>query len=412
MDSILINKWLDQFENRQPIFNHIFLFIIAAAFVVSDWMYGAFTFTELIMGMALLVLILSGKYRIHIHQFKWILAPIIIISLHTVYLFNVQEDFALRVSVIALIKLSYFLFLIVGIYNYVRVQKLEKEFLIWNNLMAMIILAIGSYIAIAVYTEINFDQNLPYEFLLKFTRLDGHLYRKDIPIVRMKSIFQEPAHLGYYLNSILMVNLLNKNHIKITRWISTFLVIGVVLTLSYSSVFIMLAILCFWLLRNGNLLKGKIQWSSSIFFSLILIFFVIFLFRGLIYTTLIQRTIEIATGTESSGYERLIISWRYINKETYLFGYGFLQSPGMLWNVFAYVFTELGLIVFTLYILNIGYLMRFNIPIALVFILMNFAKGGYLSSSYWFLILLVIIYSGQHYESVYLFRRKEEQLEK
>ncbi|WP_368646137.1 hypothetical protein AB4027_04435 [Alkalibacterium putridalgicola] len=412
MESTLVNKWLNQYENRQPVFNHLVLFLVAISFALSDWLYGAFTFTELILGLSLSILFLAGKYRIHVHQLKWVLAPIIIILVHSLYLYNVYDDFNLRISVIALIKLLFYVLAVTGLYNFIKVQKLKEEFMIWNNLVALIILALGVYIALAVYMETNFEQGLPYEFLLRFTRLDGHLYRRDIPIVRMKSIFQEPAHLGYYLNSILMINLLNKKQLKMKKWINSLLITGVILTLSYSSVFIMLSILALWLIVNFNHFKGKLKWTPSAFVSLGLVLIVVFFFRELIYTTLVQRTIDIITGVETSGYERLIVSWRYINKETFLSGYGFLQSPGMLWNIFAYVFTELGLIVFFLYVLSIGYLMNYNIPIALVFILMNFAKGGYLSSGYWFLILLVIIYSARNFEPFHVTNRKGEHREK
>ena len=412
MESTLASNWLNQYKNRQPIFNHLFLFFIAIAFVLSDWIYGAFTFTELILGVLVAILFLAGKYRIHMHQFKWVMSPIIIISLHSFVLYLLQDDFNLKISIIALIKLTFYILVVVGLYNFIKVQKLEKEFMIWNNVAAILILILGVYIAVAVYIETNTEQTVPYEFLLHFTRLDGHLYRWDIPIVRMKSIFQEPAHLGYYLNSILLMNMLNKIDLRMKKWVNSLLIVGIILTFSYSSVFIMLTIMVLWLLFNFKHIKSKLRWKPSVLISLFLVFAVIFIFREFIYTTLIQRTIEIITGSETSGYERLVVSWRYINKETLLLGYGFLQSPGTLWNVFAYVFTELGLTLFITYIFAIGYLMKYNIPIALVFILMNFAKGGYLSSSYWFLILLVVIYSAYHYETLYAVDRKGERREK
>lgn len=412
MEPTLTSNWLNQYKNRHPLFNHLFLFFIAIAFGLSDWMYRAFTFTELMLGALVAILFLAGRYRIHIHQFKWVTTPIIIITLHSLLLYLLQDDFNLKLSIIALIKLTFYILVVVGLYNFIKVQKLEKEFMVWNNIVAILILILGVYIAVAVYIETNTEQTLPYEFLLNFTRLDGHLYRRDIPIIRMKSIFQEPAHLGYYLNTLLVMNILNKIDLKMKKWINSLLIIGIILTFSYSSVFIMLSILMIWLLFNFKHIKSKLRWKPGVLISLFLVAAVIFIFREFIYTTLIQRTIEIITGSETSGYERLIVSWRYINKDTYLLGYGFLQSPGTLWNVFAYVFTELGIIIFLIYVSTIGYWMKYNVPIALILILMNFSKGGYLSSSYWFLILLILIYSAHHYEPLDALNRKGEQREK
>lgn len=404
----LNHSWLNQFGKKQPYLNHFLLILISFSFILSDWLYGAFTFTELILGLVVGILIILGKYRIHTHQFKWLALPIVLIGLHSIFHFMTNQEFDFRIAIIALIKLTFYLFIVIGIYNFIRVQKLEGSFLLWNNIMALIVCLLAAYIAFAVYAEMNLDRNIPYEFLLQFTRVDGHLYRRDIPIVRFKSIFEEPAHLGYYLNSVLMINLLNKVKLKSNWLFNSIIIVTGLLTLSYSAVFIMGCILILWVIKTIKVKNISLKWNYKMIFVLIGITIFIFVFRDLLYTTLIQRTSEIIAGTETSGYERLIISWRYINNETYLQGLGFMQTPGVLWNVFAYVWTEMGIMYFLFYILFILYIISLNVSVGIVFVLMNIAKGGYLSSSYWFLIILVIIYSSYNYKNVFSWFRKEE----
>lgn len=411
MDSIFLNNWMNQYKTVQPKLNHLILAVISFSFILSDWLYGAFTFTELLLGVVFVVMFVLGKVRIKQQQLKWIILIPVLILLHSIYHYYFNPEFVIQTSFIALIKLSYYIILVTGIFNYIRVQKLEKEFMFWNNIMALLVCLLAVYIAFAVYAEMNLDLTIPYERLLQFTRVDGHLYRRDIPIVRMKSIFEEPAHLGYYLNTVLMMNLLNKVRIR-SNWVFNGIIIVVtLLTLSYSAVFIMGMILFLWLINSLRVHTFSIKWNYKVIISLIGFFIVIYLFRDLLYTTIVERTSELLAGTESSGYERLIISWRYINKETYLTGLGFMQTPGVLWNVFAYVWTEMGVIYFLFYILFILYITSLNISVGIVFVLMNIAKGGYLSSSFWFLIVLVIIYSTYNYKNIFSWFRKEEKSE-
>lgn len=275
--------------------------------------------------------------------------------------------------------------------------------------MAVVILLLGVYIATAVYLEVNTEIELPYAFLLRFTRLDGHLFRRDIPIVRMKSIFEEPAHLGYYLNSILSVNVFGTFRLDKGRMFNLFLIVGILMTMSYSAIVITMTILLIKLVYK--ILKKDIAFSVNykVIFPALIIVIIVFIFRDVLFTTFIRRTMELLDGTETSGYERLFDSWRYITRENLLLGVGFMHSQGYLWNNYAYAITEMGVIGLAI----IGgfnlFLLKSNIGLGLVFLLLNFAKGGYLSSSYWFLILLILIYFKSSPGDSYT--RKEEYFE-
>lgn len=384
--------WLNQYSIRRKPIEFGLIISIVLSFTLSDWMLGLFTFTEYILGGIMLVAFLAGKFRLYINQIKWISILVGVIALHSILLELTAQEINYRVTVIATIKFLFYLINIIWITNLIKDLNLETFFLLVVNSMAVVILILGVYIAAAVYLEVNTEIELPYAFLLRFTRLDGHLFRRDIPIVRMKSIFEEPAHLGFYLNSILSVNIFGSSRLNIGKVFNLFLIIGILMTMSYSAIAIMLTIL---LVKFIIKLFNK-DFAYTVNYKVIIIALIItitvFMFREVLFTTFVRRTMELLDGTETSGNERLLESWRYITRENLLLGLGFMQSPGYLWNNYAYAITEMGVIGLAI----IGgfnlFLFKNNIGLGLVFLLLNFAKGGYLSSSYWFLILLILIY--------------------
>lgn len=370
------------------------LTLIALSFALSDWMLGLFTFTEVLLFFILPLLLVTKRFTITMKQVKLISYITFVLILHTIYQLIYIQSFNLRVAVFAFIKMLFYLVAVMIISNYISNGK-ARSFLMLNNYVAVLIGVVGAYIAFAVYAEIYLEVNIPYESLLRFTRLDGHLFRASIPIVRMKSIFKEPAHLGFYLNTLLMVNLHNKVNIKVPSIINVVLIIVILSTLSYSSVVIMFIILFVKLVTDNEILKTIEKNKYSLYIGAVILAVVVYYFRDELYITLISRTMELITGNEASGYERIVLSWRFIEKQNLLSGIGLMQTPGSIWNIPAYILTELGLFGFMLYVAAIMYLIYLNTSIGIVFIVLNFAKGGYLSSSFWFLIIMVIIYNSK-----------------
>lgn len=403
------NVWLNQYSRRRKSIEVGLLISVVLSFTLSDWMIGLFTFTEYILGTLIIVAFLTGKFRLYIHQIKWISILVGVIVLHSILIELTGQEINYRVIVIGIIKLLFYLINITWITNLIKDLNLKSFFLLIVNSMAVVILLLGVYIATAVYLEVNTEIELPYAFLLRFTRLDGHLFRRDIPIVRMKSIFEEPAHLGYYLNSILSVNVFGTFRLDKGRMFNLFLIVGILMTMSYSAIVITMTILLIKLVYK--ILKKDIAFSVNykVIFPALIIVIIVFIFRDVLFTTFIRRTMELLDGTETSGYERLFDSWRYITRENLLLGVGFMHSQGYLWNNYAYAITEMGVIGLAI----IGgfnlFLLKSNIGLGLVFLLLNFAKGGYLSSSYWFLILLILIYFKSSPGDSYT--RKEEYFE-
>lgn len=382
----LWQTWLESYTTEHPLFNHFILFFASFSFIVSDWMLGVFSFSELLLGFLATLLFLFGKFRVHKPQIKWISLPIVIIITHSIIHHVISEGINWRTVLISLIKLAFYLILTTGFYNYVRVQKLEKSFLLWNNIAAMVVCVLAVYIMTAIYL----DGAIPWRPLVTFTRTGGNVFSRDPLIVRAKSIFMEPAHLGYYLNTVLAFNLFSKK-IKMPYIFSIILVLIIMATFAYTAIAIMAFTLVSYFGRKLYTNELKLDKRVCVVLGLVVAGFVAFFWES-IYLTLINRTLQLIQGEESSGYERLVLTWQYVERDNIWLGHGFMHTP-IIWNNFAYVLTDLGIVPFIISLIGAGYLTYVNSSVGLFFILMNFAKGGYLSPAYWFLILLVLLYS-------------------
>lgn len=381
--------WLDQYKRKQPVINNCVMCLISLLFIISDWMLGVFSFSELLLIPIIFFLIVLGKFRITRSQIKWITVPNAMILINTLFQIGTQNPIDLRIILISVIKLNFYMLVISSLYNFICIQEVKKKFLIWNNIAAMVVCLLAIYIMAAIYLE----GAIPWRPLVTFTRTGGNVYMRDPLVVRAKSIFMEPAHLGYYLNTILAVNLFNKQNITIPPIFTLILIVIICATFSYTAIGIMLSTLFMHLIKKASQREFSInRWGLIIVIIIFGIF--IFVFRESIYLTLVERTIRLIEGTESSGYERLVLSWQHLSKDNLWLGEGFMHSPTS-WNNFAYFTTELGILALVSSIGFILFLAKKSIPFSIFFILMNFAKGGYLSPAYWFLLLMLLIYMNQ-----------------
>lgn len=380
---------INQLKSEVNYSDYILVFLISLSFVLSDWMLSYFSFTELIIGPVIIMVILLRKIFITRDQIKWLIAPIILIVFNTAFQIAFNDEFLLRPALVSIVKLTFYILLVLILLNYFEKYHLEKEFLKMNNIFAMVVCVIAVYIGIAIYLE----GAIPWRFFVTFTRTGGNVFRRDPLIVRAKSIFMEPAHLGYYLNTVLAFNLLNKSHIKISGIYSIIIISVIMLTFSYSAIGIMTIILLMFVIKNRNSQDFKLNINKFwILITLIIGMIFLYVFRESIYVTLIERTVRLIQGDESSGYERLILSWQYVNRENFWIGNGLLNTPS-IWNNFAYIQSDLGIIATLLMIGCTVYLTIKNTYMGIFFIFMNVVKGGYLSPAYWFLILGVVLYS-------------------
>lgn len=383
----LSKEWQSINVKMDNIWSFIFLSLLSLSFVVTDWMVGIFSWSDFIFGIILFFMVISGNYILKKEQIGLFIAMFIVVFLN-VFLSNLyNEHFELSVGIAGLIKISFYLATIVGLYNFIKERKLEKKFLFSLNVVAVIVSIIGIYITIAIYS----NGQLPFDFFWLFTRSDrlSYSFNWNENLIRTRSIFSEPSYFGYYLNIILGINYFNKITPETSRWLNLFLTIMIILTFSYSSIAIMIVV---QILKGFDFIKNKsFKWNNYYFFYIMILFVVIYLFWDTFSETLIQRTLNILSGEDASAINRITTSWQYINTDYLFLGNGIGHTPS-IWNIYAYMLSDFGLIVFICSIIFTGYIMNNNFRLGVLFLLLNFQKGGYLSNSFWIYLLLLFIF--------------------
>jgi len=363
------------------------MILFALAFVLSDWTYAGLTFADYILMLLFGMMFLIGQIRIGKNQFKLISIFVLLLMGSNIANYFLNEYYvSLPLQAVSTIRITFYIVMMFSLFNFIRNNKLEVHFLKINNIFAIMTIIIGIYISIAIISG-----ELPYEKLWAFTRQDeSSYYFYNSAFVRTRSIFSEPAHLGFYLNAIIATNLFNDGIKKVNYFIIGMLTLGVVLTFSYSMILILGIVLGMYLIKN--IVSRNIKWKN---WYLIIIFgatIFIYIFWDFIDATLIERTSSILTGEDSSAYNRLVESWQYINSDRWWFGNGLGHTPSIT-NIYAYFLTDLGLFGFIPIVLFTIWLFTKNYSFGLLFILLNFSRGGYLAPHFWIMVTLILIYS-------------------
>lgn len=383
----LSNKWLNINKSMDNIWTVVFLSLLSLSFVVTDWMIGIFSWSDFIFGILLFLMLISGNYVFKKEQITLSLALLIVVFFNVFFSNMYNENFKLSVGIAGLIKITFYLATVLGLYNFVKERKLENKLLFSMNVVAVIVSLIGIYITIAVYS----NGQLPFDFFWMFTRSDrlSYSFNWNENLIRTRSIFSEPSYLGYYLNIILGINYFNKIGATTSKWLTLFLTVMIILTFSYSSIAIMVVV---QLLKGLDFVKNKnFKRNNFYYVYFIILFVVIFLFWDTFSETLIKRTVNILSGEDTSAINRITKSWQYINKDNLLLGNGIGHTPS-IWNIYAYMLSDFGIIVFLCSIVFTGYILINNFRLGILFLLLNFQKGGYLSNSFWIFILLIFLF--------------------
>lgn len=388
-NSSLLTRWTDLNQRYNYVWSIFILSLMSVSFVVTDWMIGIFTLSDYIFAIVGASLLISGNYRVKRNQVLWILLLLGVIVANIVMNVNLNENFILKTGVAALIRITYYAAIVTGVYNYVKHHQLEVQFLKILNIVAVIVGVLGIYITLALYSE----GQLPYEFFWTFTRTDllSYAFNENTEFIRTRSIFSEPAYLGYFLNIILAMNYFNKVNVRVHKGFSLFITLILLLTFSYSAIGIMIMIQVLHFLTKENIQNFKWSRTTTVYFFLFLI--ILFFSWDLINETIINRTADILSGEDGSAYFRIIRSWDFVNTEHIFLGNGIGHTPNV-WNVYAYILSDLGLIAFLLSGVFSGYLMIINFRLGLVFVALNFQKGGYLNPAFSIFLLLIFIYIG------------------
>ncbi|MBX9954125.1 hypothetical protein H7T43_04255 [Peribacillus simplex] len=366
--------------------------LISIAFVLADWRIGFLTFADILISLAAIIIVIKGLINKSLYfkynQLYLIVGFILVVSINIFSNLLFNADFLEDLGIKGFFKISCFIIMFTLVFNFIKELALEVKLLQVLNITAFIVCILGIYISISIYLNGIF----PYEFLWKFTRDDlaSYAYKGwDESVIRTRSIFSEPAHLGFYLNAILAITYLNKYKYNINKFIDFTIIITIILTFSYSSIIIMLLIKIFNYAKIDKLKHFYVS-KKSIVITIIVAISIISMWNQ-IEKTLINRTQEILSGADTSASARVEGSWSFVNKEHIFIGNGIGNTPP-IFNNYAYVLSDLGLIGFILFVIFSFIVLKKNFQLGLVFIAMNFQKGGYLGAGYWIFILLVLIY--------------------
>ncbi|MCC5894498.1 MAG: hypothetical protein JJU16_03480 [Alkalibacterium sp.] len=369
-----------------PEFWNVTLFsLISLAFILSDWIILYSSFGDFILAFTVFLFVILGQFTLTRKQIIFGSIPIIFLALN--YILNVNFNdywFDTTRALRSYLKISLYVLVILLVFSLVNREKLMKRFLAVSNVFAITTIIIGIVITLLIYL----NREDVYNIAWTFTRTDttSYLFNGNPNIVRTRSLFSEPAHLGYYLNTIFFANIFST--IKRNYWVLGALVIGILLTLSYSMIIILIATGITYFL--SQLVKGEFKWQQWYGFAFIPFIIGIVYFWEFIDTAIIQRTLDIITGTDGSAYNRIFESWIYLENERIIFGNGIAHSPPIT-NIYAYLLTDFGLVGLIPYVIFTFYLLFMNVSVFVMFVLMNSAKGGYLNPAFWMFLLYVFV---------------------
>lgn len=384
------SRWTSWNHQQASIWSLILLSMVSLSFFLSDWLISIVTFADVTLGIVLATLIIIGAFKVKLTQMKWIGLPLAMILINNGYQFLTNDSFNIRLGIASFIKIGFYLVVIVGLFNYIKERRFETKFLLILNWVALILGMIGIYITIALYS----DGQLPFRFFWEFTRYDiySYFFESNPAIIRTRSLFSEPAHFGYFLNLVLAFNLFSR--IKLEKyWIFNVLLALIIFsTFSYSMIGIMG--ISFGIKLIEKIIYKEIKWHSGYWVLIIGLAILTVVFWEFIEVTLVQRTMALFSGEDTSAQMRLIESWQYIQRDTILFGNGIGHTP-VITNTFAYFQSDLGVLGTVAALVLTVSIMKHNFALSVVFVLLNISKGGYLGPAYWLMVLCILVFMNQ-----------------
>ncbi|TDM03845.1 hypothetical protein [Macrococcus carouselicus] len=380
----------DKVRSRAPIIYTSFIYMMFnIAFILGDWKVGPISFSDIIV---ILSIIFLGFYfldqKINVLPFWYFIIAIfflIYILINIIANIFLNQTFDLIAAAISFIKLSIYLIYLILFCSFVKSTRSYNQLLTIAMYTSVIVMLIGFYI----YLVLTLKLPLPYEFFWTFGRQDENSYTYysiGTILIRARSIFNEPAHYGFYLN-ILMTTLLF-SRFQPNKSIMALLYLSLVLTLSYSSYAIFMMVILLYNIKRFNL--GRLFTDVRIYGLLLVVLGFIYFFWDMIEHVIVDRTKSITSGADDSSSSRLAGSWDYIHLDTLFTGNGIGNAPE-IFNIYAYYLTDLGLIAFIAYTVFTFLLLYYNPYVGIIFIMLNFQKGGYLAAMYWLFVTLFIL---------------------
>lgn len=371
------------------IFNTALIVLLVWVMILSDWSVLNVSFGDfLLVGIVLLLLSnvpidFSKKQQ---QLFTISTSSIILITL-LAYITD-PADMNIKLLLFSNVKLMFYIGTIMMIYNYISSRGLKPKFVRINTYMSLLVIAIGIVIIYLILT----DQLDILHKIWYFTRIDDRSYHLgSSDIIRMRSLFAEPAHLGFYLNISLYFVLKQRN--KYWLVYAVLISIGIVLTLSYSMIMIGSWLIMSTIAKHVKL--SQFKWDGRYLIVVAVMLLIALIFGEFLYEAIYIRTLNILSGEDGSAIARLMGSWQQIDSGHLLFGVGAAHSINIT-NMYAYALSDFGIIGLLGLLAGTGIIFTFGLREGVFFTLMNISKGGYLNPLFWLFILVIGLTNFNH----------------
>lgn len=374
-----------QHFNRYPLaWNSILGLLVSLAFVLSDWGVFYSSFGDFILALVFFLMLglkLVKVTKIQVAIILFFLLTVIVTSTYSYFLYN--HWFEVDRLVLSTAKILLYMTTLMLFYNHVIHNNLRNFFLRISNFTGVFVVLTAILIMVLIY----FDLSHIYNTIWTFTRTDELSYTYGPDLIRARGVFSEPAHLGYYLNTLFFANIFSHQKSKLMLLIT--LSVGILLTFSYSMIGIFVLTNIAIIIKK--FLEGKYKWSNYHLITVAIFAGVLFIAKELLNVAIVERTVNILSGQDGSAYNRLFESWMWVDRDRLGFGNLIGHTPPIT-NIFAYILSDFGLFGLIPYLLFTLFIAIINFPAFIYFVGMNIAKGGYLNPAFWLLLLYLFLY--------------------
>lgn len=371
------------------IFNTALIVLLVWVMILSDWSVLNVSFGDfLLVGIVLLLLSNVPIDFSKKQQQLFIISTSSIILITLLAYITGPADMNIKLLLFSNVKLMFYIGTVMMIYNYISSRGLKPKFVRINTYMSLLVIAIGIVIIYFILT----DQLDILHKIWYFTRIDDRSYHLgSSDIIRMRSLFAEPAHLGFYLNISLYFVLKQRN--KYWLVYAVLISIGIALTLSYSMIMIGSWLIMSTIAKHMKL--SQFKWDRRYLIVVGVILLIALIFGEFLYEAIYIRTLNILSGEDGSAIARLMGSWQQIDSDHLLFGVGAAHSTNIT-NMYAYALSDFGIIGLLSLLAGTGIIFTFGLREGVFFTLMNISKGGYLNPLFWLFILVIGLTNFNH----------------
>lgn len=371
------------------IFNTALIVLLVWVMILSDWSVLNVSFGDfLLVGIVLLLLSNVPIDFSKKQQQLFIISTSSIILITLLAYITGPADMNIKLLLFSNVKLMFYIGTVMMIYNYISSRGLKPKFVRINTYMSLLVIAIGIVIIYFILT----DQLDILHKIWYFTRIDDRsYYLGSSDIIRMRSLFAEPAHLGFYLNISLYFVLKQRN--KYWLVYAILISIGTALTLSYSMIMIGSWLIMSTIAKHMKL--SQFKWDRRYLIAVGVILLIALIFGEFLYEAIYIRTLNILSGEDGSAIARLMGSWQQIDSDHLLFGVGAAHSTNIT-NMYAYALSDFGIIGLLSLLAGTGIIFTFGLREGVFFTLMNISKGGYLNPLFWLFILVIGLTNFNH----------------